>query len=325
MKNEPLVSMITYCYNGARFVSNYFEAILKQTYSNIELIFFNNGSEDKTGDIAESYRKPLEDKGVKVNIIHYSENQSTCELKQKAFQMMNGEYFFGCDSDDFIDPTYIEEMTEYLVSHSDKGIVYCQLRVVQEETGEVLSVMKMTPRYKDKEAFEDILCGTNINFTSISYMMSKRHFEQVNPTKSIYNSRYGENYQVQMPFLYHNLQGYIEKPLGQYTVRRDNYSSKLSDPKKRYEALKGQEKSVLATLMQIQPDNIEYYEKFFLSRIRRELFYTALFWNDALAVQESYSELKQIRSTSVKEKMSFMLSKMGLFLTISNLKDKFKK
>ena len=53
---SPLVSMITYCFNGERFVSKYFDAILAQNYDNVELIFYNNGSKDRTGEIAESYK-----------------------------------------------------------------------------------------------------------------------------------------------------------------------------------------------------------------------------------------------------------------------------
>ena len=62
MKNNPLVTMITYCYNGGRFVHKYFEAILSQTYQNIELIFYNNGSEDNTSDVINKYVPLLEKK-----------------------------------------------------------------------------------------------------------------------------------------------------------------------------------------------------------------------------------------------------------------------
>lgn len=314
---KPLVSMITYCYNGERFIAKYFEAILAQTYSNVELIFFNNGSEDRTGEIAESYRNALTDKGMQVNIIHYKENQSTCALKQQGFQMMKGNYFFGCDSDDLIDPTYIEEMSGYLEAHPEKGIVYCQLRVVEEETGDIKSIMKMIPRTEPKEAFMDILRGDNINFTAISYMMSRKHFEIVNPTKSIYISRFGENYQTQIPFLYHDLQGYIEKPLGQYTVRRDSYTGTFS-PEKRYVAYKGQELAVLATLDQIHAD--EKYKQFYLGRERRERYYVSLTLGDSQKVELTRKELEDIRPLTIKERISYLLFKLHLFPVAMKMK-----
>lgn len=313
--NKPLVTMITYCYNGERFVSKYFDAILAQTYSNIELIFFNNGSTDSTGAIAESYRDRLAEKGIEVNIIHYTENQSTCQLKQDAFRMMKGEYFFGCDSDDFMDPTYVEEMSQYLLNNPDKGIVYCQLRAVKESTGELLRIYKMEPRSEPKQAFMDILTGYNINFTAISYMMSKKIFEKINPKKEIFISRFGENYQVQMPFLYHDLQGYICKPLGQYTVRDDSYSAGLNIEKK-IRAFKGQEESVLATLNQINPDNYEYYKNFFLRRIRKERFITAILGKDKAIAKECRKELKDVNGLSFKLKVYWILYKLGMFRKI---------
>lgn len=316
--NQPLVTMITYCYNGARFVSKYFDAILAQTYSNIELIFFNNGSEDSTGEIAESYRDRLEKKGVQVNIIHYKENQSTCQLKQDAFKMMKGEYFFGCDSDDFIDPTYVEEMSKYLIDNPDKGIVYCQLRVIKESTGELLSISKMEPRTGHHQAFVDILTGYNINFTAISYMMSRKHFERINPKKEIFISRFGENYQVQIPFLYNDLQGYINHPLGQYTVRDDSYTGTLNIEKK-IRAFKGQEESVINTLQQICDVDYEKYSNFFLKRIRRERFMASILGNDKLVAKECHKELKEVNGENCKLKFYWILHKLGLFKTAYTL------
>lgn len=314
---QPLVSIITYCYNGERFVSKYFEALLAQDYSNIELIFFNNGSVDRTGEIAEAYKAKLEARGITTNIIHYEENQSTCQLKQDAFHMMHGEYFFGCDSDDLVDPDYISTMVSYLQKNPDKGIVYCQLRVVQEETGKTLSIMKMKPRNGDKEALVDILNGININFTAISYMMSRKWFEKVNPEKKIFISYYGENYQVQIPFLYHNLQGYIERPLGQYTVRGDSYTQTLNIEKK-IRALKGQEESVLATLWQINAE--ERYEELFLKRIRRDRYYTALLWRDKSLAEECHSDYSKVANLSKKDRIAWILYKMGLYEATFQLK-----
>ncbi len=308
MSNKPLVSLITYCYNGERFVSKYFDALLSQTYPNIELFFYNNGSEDKTGEIAESYRERLEQKGIIVNIEHYKENQLTCALKQKALLEMHGEYFLGCDSDDFMDPNHIEEMAGYLINNPDKGIVYCQLRMIQEETGNLIKIMKMQPRLNHNEVLIDILNGNNINFTAISYMMSKKHFENVNPEKKIYISKYGENYQMQIPFLYNDLQGYIEKPLGQYTVRKDSYTGQFNYEKK-YIAFKGQEESVIATLKQMNIPDYDYYSSLFLKRIRRERFYVACMLKNKDYIKEAYIEAKQVKAVNFKLFTVYILEK----------------
>ena len=109
---QPLVSVITYCFNGERFVHKYFDALLAQTYPNVELFFYNNGSADRTGEIAESYRTRLMDKGWTVNIAHFADNQVTCSLKQDALRRMHGDFFCGCDSDDVMYPEHISHMVQ---------------------------------------------------------------------------------------------------------------------------------------------------------------------------------------------------------------------
>lgn len=60
---KPLVSIITPCYNGEQYIDAYFQSILAQTYTRLELIFVNDGSTDKTEEVALSYREQLEQKG----------------------------------------------------------------------------------------------------------------------------------------------------------------------------------------------------------------------------------------------------------------------
>ncbi len=305
-EKQPMVSMITYCYNGARFVHRYFEAILAQTYQNIELIFFNNGSEDDTGEIAEAYKARLEARGIAVQLIHYKENQCTCELKQKGFRLSHGEYIFGCDSDDVIHPTYMEEMSGFLQAHPEKGIVFCQLNNIQEETGELLGVSKIIPKETPGAAFQDMLNARNTIFTAISYMMSRKYLEQVIPNMEFYVSKYGENYQIQLPFLYHDLQGYIEKPLGDYYIRRDSYTGKMKkDPAMQINAFKGQENSILATLESIQPKNLDDYKTVVLRRLRKDSFYSSLYLKDKKIRKDCYRELKEVGGMTAKERLVY--------------------
>lgn len=307
-KKWPLVSMITYCYNGERFIHKYFEAVLAQTYDNIELIFIDNGSQDGTWHIAQSYLPKLEGRGIQTQLIRKETNQATCAMKKLGFELMHGDYFFGCDSDDLIHPTYIEKMLGYLVDHPEKGVVFCQLRAVLETTGEQIGLMKINPNPNPKGAFIDLLCARNAIFTPISYMISREHFLQVNPKMDIYISRYGENYQIQLPLLYADLQGYIEEPLGDYSIRYDSYTGKLKkDPIKQINAYRGQEESIIATLEQMELPNATEFYPYFQVRLRSEALFASLSTKDRGLRKECYGRLKAVHGITPKIFISYRL------------------
>ena len=48
---KPKISIIVNCYNGEEFIRESIESILKQTYSNWEVIFWDNKSQDRSKEI----------------------------------------------------------------------------------------------------------------------------------------------------------------------------------------------------------------------------------------------------------------------------------
>ena len=54
--NKPLVSIVTPCYNGESYLSRFFDSILNQTYTNLEVVLINDGSTDRTENVVNQYR-----------------------------------------------------------------------------------------------------------------------------------------------------------------------------------------------------------------------------------------------------------------------------
>ena len=52
---KPLVSIIMNCYNSDHFLREAIESVYDQTYSNWEIIFWDNASTDSSPEIAKSY------------------------------------------------------------------------------------------------------------------------------------------------------------------------------------------------------------------------------------------------------------------------------
>ncbi|MGZ3918763.1 MAG: glycosyltransferase family 2 protein [Bacteroidia bacterium] len=99
MKND-LVSIIIPCYNSSEFIYDTLQSILKQTYSNIEVIIVNDGSTDDTGEKALS----INDKRINY---FYQANAGVSAARNFGLKESKGEYIIFFDSDDLMTDEYI--------------------------------------------------------------------------------------------------------------------------------------------------------------------------------------------------------------------------
>lgn len=305
---QPLVSMITYCFNGERFIRTYFEALLAQTYTELELFFFNNGSADATGAITEEYRPKLEAKFKKVYIEHYEKNQPTVSLKNKALSMLSGKYFFGVDSDDIMTPDHVEKMVEFMESHPDTDLAFCKLHVLNEITGKHTGLFEVKPRQTAKEHFEDCLFSTNMIYTPIAYFVRTEGFLRANHQMSVYVTRYGENYQLLLPLLYYKKPGLLDAVLGEYLVRSDSYTAKLANYEKRITALEAQIVTINETLKRMQIPDEARYALMSEKRLRRDCLEVAIASGKREIMKEQYGKAKKAKAVYMKLHAKYVLA-----------------
>ena len=70
MNKGKLVSVIVPIYNASRYLEKCIESIINQTYSNIEIILVDDGSEDESGKICDEYGK----KDNRIIVVHKENN-----------------------------------------------------------------------------------------------------------------------------------------------------------------------------------------------------------------------------------------------------------
>ena len=130
-----LVSVIIPVYNTEEYLPQCIESILNQTWPDIQLILVDDGSTDG------SYRICLDYAARHLNIeVYHQENQGVSAARNTALEHLRGEYVFFVDSDDFIQPTFIEKLmavgdypyiaagyTEESPSHWQCRVVDCTL------------------------------------------------------------------------------------------------------------------------------------------------------------------------------------------------------
>jgi glycosyltransferase involved in cell wall biosynthesis len=116
---NPLVSIITPTYNHEKYIGECIESVKAQTFSNWEMIIINDGSTDKTFDVA---RKCVEGDS-RIHLIH-QENKGIFRLAEtynKALSLSKGEFVAILEGDDYWEPQKLEIQVE--VMNKDNSII----------------------------------------------------------------------------------------------------------------------------------------------------------------------------------------------------------
>jgi len=98
---DKKVSVIVNCHNGEKYLSKCIASILNQKYENLEIVFYDNFSNDRSKEIISTF----EDKRIKY---YYSNNKlSLYQARNKALEHVSGEIIAFLDVDDWWDKNYL--------------------------------------------------------------------------------------------------------------------------------------------------------------------------------------------------------------------------
>ena len=144
----PLVSLIVPCYNIGEKCKVFFDSLLQQTYTHIQLILVNDGSKDNTEEILQAHRTEFEAKGFTCEV--YSKpNGGVCTAMNEGLKHVRGELLCWIDPDDGFVSEYFERRVNYMLEHPDCRILICdgcELRPGSEDRSQKFSrFFKHTP------------------------------------------------------------------------------------------------------------------------------------------------------------------------------------
>ena len=131
----PKITVIMALYKGEQTMRRMVDFILRQTFSNFELILVDDGSPDLCGVIADEYAA----KDNRVKVIH-KQNEGLAMARNDALQVAWGEYSIQFDQDDWVDDTCLEEMykiakeqgTDMVICDHFSNDMYSQKYVIQK-------------------------------------------------------------------------------------------------------------------------------------------------------------------------------------------------
>lgn len=104
-----LVSIIVPIYNSSAFLSKCIDSLISQSYKDIEIVLFDDGSRDDSFKICTQYAE--KDNRIKV---FSRENRGVSQTRLDAFHNSTGEYITFVDADDYVEEDYVSFMVEHL-------------------------------------------------------------------------------------------------------------------------------------------------------------------------------------------------------------------
>ena len=105
MEKNVKVSIIMPVYKVEEYVGKAIESIQAQTLTDWEFLIVDDGTPDRSGEICDEYAA----KDERIRVIH-KENGGAPSARNLAIDMAKGEYLYFLDSDDWAEPTMLEEM-----------------------------------------------------------------------------------------------------------------------------------------------------------------------------------------------------------------------
>ena len=95
---QPLISVIIPVYGVEKYIAQCLESVINQKYKNLEIIVVNDGTKDRSAEIAKEYAA----KDSRIKVFDF-ENGGLSVARNRGLEIATGDYISYIDSDDWID------------------------------------------------------------------------------------------------------------------------------------------------------------------------------------------------------------------------------
>ena len=144
----PQVTLVVPAYNHAAYLAQAIDSVLRQDYSNIELIVLDDGSTDGTRAVLERYGSDF----------HWEShaNIGQAATLNKGWGMSHGEILGYLSADDYLLPGAVSALVAVLMAQVDAAVAYCDFYLVDPSGNLVRNVA--TPEFSLDDMLTKLAC-----------------------------------------------------------------------------------------------------------------------------------------------------------------------
>ena len=223
---QPLISLIVPIYNVENYLRMCLDSIANQTYSNIEVLLVNDGSPDGSGVICQEFV-------AKDSRFRYIEkaNGGLSDARNVGIVRAQGEFLSFVDSDDWIEPTYVEDLYRAALLNDAEVVVSNYKKIDVKNDCYWIHIFDdyYETHYSGEELIQQLPALERKDFsftTSWGILFAHRLFEAISFPKGETIEDTRTNYRL---FAESRRLTYIHKELYNYRVGVDSISSRITE------------------------------------------------------------------------------------------------
>lgn len=218
------ISVIIPVYNVEKYLSKCLDSLINQNFSDYEIILVNDGSTDNSQQIIDKYKE----KHPNIIFNYLQKNKGQGAARNLGVSKARGKYICFVDSDDYVEPNFMEELYKFATSSQYDIIVFDMYK--RFENDKPKEYLKGIVKYSDSIQKNYIL-----SLAGPCNKLIKRKVWVDNKLVFLENTIYEDLALIPTIAKYTKNIGYFEKPLYNYlihsgsTMNQVTYSKKLKD------------------------------------------------------------------------------------------------
>lgn len=212
------ISIVVAVYNKGRFIKNCLNSLLRQTYSNFEIVLVNDGSIDDSSIICEEFAS--KDGRIK----YFTKlNSGVSSTRQFAVNMSTGDFVIHVDPDDYVEINFLQLLVDAQL-RTNADLVFCDYFTVSNKAKVHQKV------FIENEPIRELING-KLHAGLWNKLIRKKKLAPV-----VFNNKLvvGEDldYLVKLFLYFPQLTiAYVSKPLYNYVVYSNSLSNQVSENK----------------------------------------------------------------------------------------------
>ena len=109
---NPWISILVPVYRVEDYIERCARSVFEQTYENIEYIFCDDGSPDRSIEVLERVMRDYPERAAHTRIIRFPENRRLATVRNTLVDACQTEWLVHEDSDDWMDPEHVEALVK---------------------------------------------------------------------------------------------------------------------------------------------------------------------------------------------------------------------